>query len=221
MKQLSDYLYHEEPAGKIYLGDCLEILPLIKDYDAVITDPVWPNAINLFNVNDPFILLADALNYTLGKTQRVVIHLGLDSDPRFLNSVPRQYPYIRQFALRYARPHYKGRILYDRDIAYLFGNPPASRQGNHVLPGGCIDGDTITSDNSGRLPGHPCARKLDHLLYLVSRCTNKNELILDPFLGSGTTAVAAKQIGRKFIGIEISEKYCAIAKQRLAQEELF
>ena len=48
-----------------------------------------------------------------------------------------------------------------------------------------------------------------------------NGIILDPFLGSGTTAVAAKQLGRKYIGIEISPKYIAIARDRLRQEVLF
>lgn len=48
----------------------------------------------------------------------------------------------------------------------------------------------------------------------------RNDVILDPFLGSGTTAVVAKKLGRKFIGIEISEDYCKIAKDRLRQVEL-
>jgi site-specific DNA-methyltransferase (adenine-specific) len=45
-------------------------------------------------------------------------------------------------------------------------------------------------------------------------------LVLDPFSGSGTTAKAAKELGRRFLGLEINPEYCAIAEQRLAQEVL-
>ncbi len=204
--------------NKIICGDCLEVMKGIPDRAnlSLITDPIWPNAINLFDVDDPWDLLSRSLQEAKRCSIRFVIHLGLDSDPRFLSAVPIEFPYVRQFALRYARPHYKGRILYDRDIAYLFGDPPISRLGNRVLPG-----DIITSDSSGKLPGHPCARKLDHVRYLVDKCTEPNAVILDPFAGSGTTCVAAKQLGRKYVGIEINPDYCKIAEDRLRQEELF
>ena len=61
--------------------------------------------------------------------------------------------------------------------------------------------------------------------YLVDTRIEKDDplppkIVLDPFLGSGTTAVAAKQLGRNYIGIEISEKYCKIAQDRLRQDIL-
>lgn len=59
------------------------------------------------------------------------------------------------------------------------------------------------------------SEKPTELVKVLIGITLKNALVLDPFLGSGTTAVACKELGRKFIGIEIGEKYCEIAKQRL------
>jgi site-specific DNA-methyltransferase (adenine-specific) len=64
---------------------------------------------------------------------------------------------------------------------------------------------------------HPCPVPIDLMERVINLTTALNSIILDPFLGSGTTAVAAKQLGRKFIGIEISQKYADIAVQRLAQ----
>jgi len=56
---------------------------------------------------------------------------------------------------------------------------------------------------------------------LIRASSAPGDIVFDCFLGSGTTAVAAKQLGRKYIGIEINPDYCKIAEQRLAQEELF
>jgi modification methylase len=63
--------------------------------------------------------------------------------------------------------------------------------------------------------GHPCPKPLNVMQWLVSRTSNDDELIIDPFCGEGTTCVAAKMLGRRYIGIDISEEYCQIARERL------
>lgn len=50
--------------------------------------------------------------------------------------------------------------------------------------------------------------------------SNPGDLVLDPFSGSGTTAKAAKELGRRFLGLEINPEYCAIAERRIAQQVL-
>jgi len=67
--------------------------------------------------------------------------------------------------------------------------------------------------NRGKL--HPTQKPVALMEYLIRTYTNEGDFILDPFLGSGTTLVAAKKLGRKAVGIEISEQYCALVKERL------
>lgn len=65
---------------------------------------------------------------------------------------------------------------------------------------------------------HPTQKPLDLLRYLILTYTNPGDLVLDFTMGSGTTLVAAKQLGRRAIGIELDERYCEIAALRLQQE---
>lgn len=78
----------------------------------------------------------------------------------------------------------------------------------------------MTSDSSGRSKDHPCPRKLPHVDWLLSKWSEETDIIVDPFMGSGTTLLAAKNGGRKAVGIEIVEKYCEAAAKRMAQEVL-
>jgi DNA modification methylase len=78
-------------------------------------------------------------------------------------------------------------------------------------------------NNFGRLTSgrpHPTMKPIALMTELVSLFTDPGETILDPFMGSGTTLRAAKDLGRKAIGIEISEAYCEIAARRLDQQVL-
>jgi site-specific DNA-methyltransferase (adenine-specific) len=69
-------------------------------------------------------------------------------------------------------------------------------------------------------PDHPCPKPLPLMRELVSLFTDPGETILDPFMGSGTTLRAAKDLGRKAIGIELEEKWCEVAAKRMSQSVL-
>ena len=68
--------------------------------------------------------------------------------------------------------------------------------------------------------GHPAAFPPDVVKPWVTACTRPGDLVLDPFMGSGTTLRVAKDMGRRAVGIELSERYCEIAAKRMAQEVL-
>lgn len=206
--------YHEDGAIVIYCGDCREILPCISPAQALITDPVWPNSTDLIQGWDrPQELLTEAL--ALAKADRLAIHLGCNSDPRFLGAVPARWPFFRACWLDLARPAYRGRLLAGAEVAYLFGDPPAPRPGHFVIPGMMRDHCSV-----GKQADHPCPRKLAHVKWLIDKWSAPGDLILDPFVGSGTTLRAAKDLGRPAIGIEIEERHCETAAKRLAQGSL-
>lgn len=204
----------------LYLGDCLEILPTLPKVDAVITDPVWPNVPDgMFGPCDPFSLLASAADLW-GDPKRVVIVMRTDSDPRFLCCIPDRYKFFRTSNLSYSCPGHLGRKLGGLEHAYAFGDPIRSLVGQRVIPGEAPKAQPGDSDRR-----HPCPRSFTHMKFLVRWYSECDEVILDPFMGSGTTMLAADAAGRKSIGIEIEPKYFDIACERIEnaqrQERLF
>jgi len=77
-----------------------------------------------------------------------------------------------------------------------------------------------TYPNSANTIDHPCAKPLPMWRWLVGRCALEGMTVFDPFMGSGTTLVAAKDQGCHAIGIELEERYCEIAAKRLSQSVL-
>jgi site-specific DNA-methyltransferase (adenine-specific) len=65
---------------------------------------------------------------------------------------------------------------------------------------------------------HPCQLPVHLLERIILMSTDKNDIVLDPFVGTGTTVIAAKRLGRRFIGIDIDEKYVSITKAKLSKE---
>ncbi len=79
---------------------------------------------------------------------------------------------------------------------------------------------TVWNINSVKTAEHACPFPVEIPQRAIRATTDVGDLVLDPFMGSGTTIVAAKDLGRKAIGIEIEERYCEIAAKRLSQEVL-
>lgn len=67
---------------------------------------------------------------------------------------------------------------------------------------------------------HPTQKDLDFVRFLIELSSNENEIVLDPFAGSGTTLLGSKQLNRRWVGIEVNSEYISLIKQRLSQENL-
>lgn len=221
----------------LYCGDCREILqPDMAD--VVIVDPPWPDTqwkklryTTPGNESPIEVFRAAALLFDVAASaNRVIVIMGQESDPRFLACVPETLGFFMCCWLRRCPPRYSGSRLVTADVAYVFGDGWIGIPGHRVLQGQNISGARIplqlglgplgVSKKRG-LNGHPCPRYLIHMNWLITEFAKPEHVILDPFAGSGTTLRAAKDLGRRAIGIEIEEEYCKIAANRLRQEVLF
>ena len=192
--------YYEQDGQVIYHGDCREILPQLgTSFDLMATDP-------------PFGIYSKG-----GKWGKKDQHKW-DKKPGELKDV---FPYARDhliwggnyFSLRPSRGWL---VWYKRDSVASASDVElawTSRDMNSRL----ID-CTISQTNGERI-GHPTQKPLKVMKWSLSffPCA---ETIIDPFLGSGTTLVAAKLAGIQGVGIELEEKYCEIAAKRLEQQVL-
>ena len=97
----------------------------------------------------------------------------------------------------------------------LYGKYPDLQKGAKIPT-------VLASNETTEKNGHPCPKPIGWMKWLVRLATREGEVVFDPFMGSGTTGVAALQEGRKFIGCEISPKYFDIACKRIeeAQKQL-
>ena len=77
----------------------------------------------------------------------------------------------------------------------------------------------LTSKSEKVNGGHPTQKPVEVMEWLINRLSNESDLILDPFMGSGSTGVAALNANRRFIGIELDEDYFNIAKKRIENTE--
>ena len=115
-----------------------------------------------------------------------------------------------------AMPCFHNKYLTDKEYCLYF------RKGGYCNPINYETAKTVYSLPINILDkkkyGHPTIKPLPIIKNLIINSTQKGDLILDPFAGSGTTLVASKQLGRNYIGFEIDEKYVDICRKRINEE---
>jgi len=207
--------YYQDDAVTIYHGDCREILPELPQVDLVLTDPDY-NAKDIGPHRRQYISGMPSLSdddykawcinwFNLAKavTENIVFTCGIKG---LWN-----YPQAR-WILCWHKP---AAVSYNMFGGYNAWEPilvygkPFTR-----VPQDYLRFNTLNLAK-GMERYHPCPKPETLWSKLIAML--KDGIILDPFLGSGTTAWCAKKLGRKCIGIEIEERYCEIAANRCRQ----
>ncbi len=185
----------------IYLGDCREILQSLKA-DAVVTDP--PYGVGFRGVAWD----ESVPSWWLPLARECAPLVVFTTAPTTMWDYPRP-----DWVLCGARPGSTSRTAFG---GFNHWTPVLVYGRGKWSPDLHSEPDCLrVNDNAGI--DHPCPKSLLLMRWIVN---GTEGLVLDPFMGSGTTLRAAKDLGRRAIGIEIEERYCEIAAKRLQQEVL-
>jgi DNA modification methylase len=211
--------YYEHAGITIYHGDALQIVPALVA-DVMVTDP--PYGVEMGSQSHPSGKLEyasfDDTEANVAATVVPVIHAALRIVKRGVVT-----PGSR-CAFMYPRPYEIGAIYFPAGFGFSrWGfqcSQPVLFYGKDPKPITRKEPNSYSCVESARKNGHPCPKPLGLMKWLVARASLAGETVLDPFMGSGTTLVAAKDMGHGAIGIEIDERYCEIAAKRLAQSVL-
>lgn len=209
--------YYQDGHVTIFHGDCREILPEIGNVDLVVTDPPYGIG-EARGKNKSRSSRAKSTDYGVSSWDDSPVSADL------LAAIIGSARYACVFGGNYyTLPPSPCWIVWDKvngdndfaDCELAWTNyGTAVRMIRHQWHGML---------RKGREPriGHPTQKPLDVMSFCIQKAPIGASLVLDPFMGSGTTLRAAKDLGRKAIGIEIEEKYCEIAANRMRQEVLF
>lgn len=227
--------YYEADGVTIYHSDCREVLPLAAD--VVVTDPPY-KSLDIDVVRGTTTRLVDPRNHrggdrigsgdwfaTLGDDVLTALLLDLHAALPVTGAMyvfadvktgMRVFPALPQ----------RNVLVWDKQS---IGMGYAWRRMHEWIAYVPKEGHTLRSKGRGdiiRCAGedaklHPTEKPIGVLAPLIDNSSDHGQIVLDPFMGSGSTLVAAKRHGRRAIGIEVDERYCEIAAKRLAQRALF
>lgn len=231
MKHLKDIKDWQELKNEIVCGDCLEGMKLLPDkcIDLVLTDPPYGMSYQSSRRTDKFDEIIDDNNLEW-------VELFCKEAYRILKNNSHIYIFCNEYSIGELR-------LYLKDAGFTLKRMLVWVKNNHTS--GDLEGDYgnkteyVIYAHKGRqlLNGdrctnvlqfprvadlkHPTQKPDDLIAFLCRKSSKKGDLICDPFMGSWTTARACKDLGRDFIGFELSEEYCKVGEERLRQEVLF
>ncbi len=207
--------YYEEPGITIYHGDCRTILPLLEDKsaDLILTDPPYGVGVDYGPGKDNDRRGIGWLLRVLEECRRVSrVVVWSPGTVNMVEWITETKPYWIG-AWHKVNQCSRSPLGFGawEPICFYFDNG----LGEYVHLG--QDSWSIPIAQQSEAEGHPCPKLLKFWRMLIA---SDSSVIVDPFMGSGTTLIAAKQLRRRAIGIEIEEKYCEIAVKRLAQAVL-
>jgi site-specific DNA-methyltransferase (adenine-specific) len=224
--------YYDRDGIQIFLGGCRDILPHIGA-DVLITDP--PYGVDLktktsdYRQSERFdngkslqasILYLDTADYVRQLIQEVIpVALARVDRGLIFTGTRMMFAYPEPSAVGGVyTPNGAGRCSWGFQCIHpilFYGKDPYLADGKGSRPN-----SFRTEQPNREVIDHPCPKPLEWMRWAIVRASRENKTVLDPFMGSGTTLRAAKDLGRRAIGIEIEPKYVEIAVQRLQQSVL-
>lgn len=201
-------------------ADCAAVLPLLPKVDAVVTDPPYgvsyegsttKHSAKDGNCYDSFDDTPDQIKAVCVPAIRLAMSISAAGVMTPGNACCHLYdPPRTQGAIFYPSGANAGPwgFVCSQPLFY-YGKDPYLARGMGSRPNG------FSTTERAEQNGHPCPKPIGQTRWMVNRVSFEGQTILDPFMGSGTTGVAAIQLGRKFIGIEREARYFEIAVKRI------
>lgn len=212
--------YYEDSLVTIYHANCIDALPVIGEVDCIVTDPPY----GIDGGNGGTSKLRGKGNYSS----------DFDDTPQYIRSIVVKALFeIAKWKTMAITPGCKNISAYPpADSFGVFFSPAASGMqrfgmadaqpilyyGWHHLQGKKPMPCSRQLIEAPEKNGHPCPKPEKTWSWLVQKVATKDMIVLDPFMGSGTTMRVCKDNGIKSIGIEMNERYCEIAAKRMSQE---
>jgi len=202
--------YYQDELITIYRGDCRDILPTLSPVDLVLTDPPYgigfPYESYIDTIENWYALMHFLIPWIHGNAMMGILPSCRISDLKWWYD---NYPPDWLICWYKGSPGHRSYVGFnDWEPLLVYGKI----EGLHMHDYFNVHPEPATN-------GHPCPKPLAWAKWLLSRTTPTS--VIDPFMGSGTTLRACKDMGIRAIGVDIDEKYCEIAARRMAQDVLF